>query len=484
MNTDNRLLLAVFLSLLLFFGYTAFFKPKSSTLLENSSEKVFSQKQELDQIAEISETTDVLKQKETEKFVVTYSETRGYIKSIELLSPKDTLNFENIGLFPNIDIVSGDLSRQYTAEDKTDRLVFTDFEAGITKTFIFDGYLITLETETKIASPLLLFSVKKDKDVLSQRYQEIFSFDGTGFKKIPLRKTQERVFSKNQFSGARDRYYCASLLKGDYDIKVNIQKNGDEALLYLLNPSKKITLYVGPQIQKNLQPLGLQKIINYGVFHFIAIIILKMLNFIFFITKSWGFSLITLAVIIYFILFPFTAKSTKAMNAMKKIQPEMEKLKEKYKNDPQQMNAAIMKLYKENKVNPLGGCLPLFFQIPVFIALYQILPKFVELKGSSFLWIKDLSLPDNLFTLPFSLPVIGNSINILPIIIMVISIIQQKVMTSVATDSSAKQQKAIGLFFAVFIGVIFYSFPSCLVLYWLIQNLLTLLYQIKTSSKK
>ena len=137
-----------------------------------------------------------------------------------------------------------------------------------------------------------------------------------------------------------------------------------------------------------------------------------------------------------------------------------------------------MELFKKYKVNPLGGCLPLFFQFPIFIALYQVLFRFVELKGASFLWIQDLSLPDRAFALPFKIPFLGNYFNILPILIMIVGLIQQKITTSKA---SSKEQKSMGLFFSVFLGVIFYNFPSALVLYWFVQNLLTFAYQLRIS---
>ena len=136
-----------------------------------------------------------------------------------------------------------------------------------------------------------------------------------------------------------------------------------------------------------------------------------------------------------------------------------------------------MQLYKEYKINPLGGCLPMFFQLPIIFALYQVFLRSFELKGAHFLWIQDLSAPDRAFKLPFPPP--ADYLNILPIIIVILGLIQQKFMTASSTGSS--EQKSMGLFFSVFMGVIFYKFPSCLVLYWLMQTSLTLIYQIRIS---
>ena len=117
----------------------------------------------------------------------------------------------------------------------------------------------------------------------------------------------------------------------------------------------------------------------------------------------------------------------------------------------------------------------MFFQIPVIFALYQVFLRSLELKGAGFLWIKDLASPDQAFSLPFPAPF--NYLNILPLIIVVLGIMQQKL--TLGTSKASQEQKSIGLFFSVFLGVIFYNFPSCLVLYWMMQTLLTVIYQLR-----
>jgi YidC/Oxa1 family membrane protein insertase len=174
------------------------------------------------------------------------------------------------------------------------------------------------------------------------------------------------------------------------------------------------------------------------------------------------------------------------MKRMQDLQPKIEELKKKYKDNPQKLNKETLELYKTYKINPLGGCLPLFFQLPVFIALYQTFFRFIELKGAHFLWIKDLSLPDRAFVLPFSfpftLPVLHELsqgyVNILPILYMILAVFQQKYTMG---QAGGQQQKSMGMFFVIFIGVIFYDFPACLILYWLIQQFFTFLYQSRVS---
>ena len=163
------------------------------------------------------------------------------------------------------------------------------------------------------------------------------------------------------------------------------------------------------------------------------------------------------------------------MRKMQEIQPELDELRKKYKDNPQKLQKEQMELFKKYKVNPLGGCLPIFFQIPIFLTIYQIFFRFVELKGASFLWIKDLSGPDRLLKLPFPPPV--NYLNILPLLIVVASFLQQKITTSKASS----QQQSTALMFTGFIGIVLYNFPSCIVLYWLIQNCITLAYQYRLS---
>jgi YidC/Oxa1 family membrane protein insertase len=147
------------------------------------------------------------------------------------------------------------------------------------------------------------------------------------------------------------------------------------------------------------------------------------------------------------------------------------------------MNKEIMELYREHKVNPFGGCLPLILQMPIFFALYQVLMRSVALKGAHFLWIKDLSEPDRLFRLPNSLPILGNDINILPIIMAIGMFVQQKLSMRGASGTAAEQQKMMLVIMPVMFGFIFYRMPSGLVLYWFINSALMLFSQIRAQQK-
>ncbi|MDD2680043.1 MAG: YidC/Oxa1 family membrane protein insertase, partial [Candidatus Omnitrophica bacterium] len=159
-------------------------------------------------------------------------------------------------------------------------------------------------------------------------------------------------------------------------------------------------------------------------------------------------------------------------------------LRKQYKDNPQKMNKEIMELYRTHKVNPFGGCLPLILQMPIFFALYNALMRSVALKGAKFLWIKDLSEPDKLFILPVSLPVLSNEFNILPLIMAIGMFFQQKISSAAASGPSAEQQKIMLIVMPVMFGLIFYRMPSGLVLYWLVNSLLMLGFQLQMNRAK
>ena len=157
------------------------------------------------------------------------------------------------------------------------------------------------------------------------------------------------------------------------------------------------------------------------------------------------------------------------MRKMQELQPKIVALREKYRDNPQKMSTETMELYKKYKINPLGGCLPMLLQMPVFIGLYQVLWRSVSFKGAHFLWIKDLSEPDRVAVLPFSLPFIGNEINLLPILMIFVMAIQQKLTAKSMggmDPAQAAQQKMMAVIMPVFLGAIFYHFASGLTLYF------------------
>jgi len=423
-------------------------------------------------VPEDKEESEQLPQVSVGNFIVTYSVAGGYIKKLSIGEEEYELPFQNIGFLPE------DRDKEFTFNLRGETLEFNGPE-GKKKEFVFKGYILEIRMNPLPSTPVVLFSNYLSAKVLDQRYQEVFYFQDKGLKRTAPRKIKDSTYNSVKFAGARDRYYSISLLEGDYDLKwVNEEKK--KTHLYLVSPSAETFLYIGPQIEKELEPFGLQGIMYYGFFHVVAVWMIKLLYFFYGIVKNWGLSIVLFSVSVSLALFPFTSKSSKAMRKMQQIQPEVEELKTKHKDNPQKIQKETIELYRKYKINPLGGCLPLFFQIPVIMAFYQVVYRFIGFRGASFLWIKDLASPDRFLSLPFPAPV--NYLNLLPILLMCMGIAQQKITTSSSATSS--QQKSMGLFFAVFIGIIFYGFPAALTIYWLVQNIFTLSYQVRLSKNQ
>jgi len=262
--------------------------------------------------------------------------------------------------------------------------------------------------------------------------------------------------------------------------------NGIESSGVTIPPNSSVEhrfiLYLGPNQSSYLKEGGhdFSETMTYGFFGGISKILISILRFFYAIVKNWGISIILLSIFLNIILFPLSVKSFQSIKKMQELQPEMEKLKAQYKSNPQKLNKETMELYKKYKINPLGGCLPMLLQLPIFFALYQALIRFIDLKDAKFLWIKDLSSPDAI-SIPFRLPLIGNSINILPILMIIAMVIQQKISTKSmgtgVTREQKEQQKLMMILMPVMFGFIFYTMPSGLVLYWLVNTILTVVEQ-------
>ncbi len=186
-----------------------------------------------------------------------------------------------------------------------------------------------------------------------------------------------------------------------------------------------------------------------------------------------------MTIVIKIILHPLTRKSFESMRRMSALQPKINEIKNKYKNDQRQMNKETQALYKREKINPMGGCLPMLFQMPIFYALYTLLSGMVELRNESFLWIKDLSIPDTVATIKMQVPVLGyriaeqgfTDINVLPFIMTATTLLQSKLTSG---NQSGQQGKMMTYLFPLMFFFIFWNMPSGLVLYWTVQNILTI----------
>jgi len=248
--------------------------------------------------------------------------------------------------------------------------------------------------------------------------------------------------------------------------------------------SSQFTLYMGPRDLSILKQMGkkLDLAVNFGFFDIIARPMLSALRFFNKYVKNYGLSIIIITILIKILFWPLTHKSYKSMKEMQKLKPLMDKIKEKYKHDKQQMNKEVMALYRTYKVNPMGGCLPMVIQIPVFIALYNVFGKSIELRHAPFmLWINDLSAPDRLFNFPFHIPFMAPpyGIPVLTLLMGATMFITQKMTPTPGDPTQAK----VMMFMPLFFTFLFVNFPSGLVLYWLVNNILQIgqQYRIKKS---
>ena len=246
-----------------------------------------------------------------------------------------------------------------------------------------------------------------------------------------------------------------------------------------INPGEQLTsrftLFLGPRDLTVLKDIGsnLDQAINFGWFDIIAKPLLYTLRFFNGYVHNFGIAIILLTVIIKILFWPLTHKSYKSMKQMQKLQPLMAKIREKHKGNREQMNKELMGLYKTYKVNPMGGCLPMLIQIPVFFALFRILGNSIELRHAPFfLWINDLSAPDRLFRFSFEIPFMSPpyGVPVLTLLMGASMFIQQKMTPTPGDPTQAK----IMLLLPIIFTVMFINFPSGLVLYWLVNNILSI----------
>ena len=231
--------------------------------------------------------------------------------------------------------------------------------------------------------------------------------------------------------------------------------------------SREMKFYVGPKKQALLWDLGMKDVMEFGMWRWICYPIVWVLNFFNSLIPNYGIAIILLTILVRLIFWPLTHKSTVGMKKMQELQPKMKEIQAKFKDNPQRLQQETWALYRSEKVNPMSSCLPMLVQIPVFIALFNVLRSAVELRYAPFLWIGDLSEPEGLLAayLPFG------GLNILPIL-MAVSTALQSAFTPSTGDKN--QQKMMMVIMPVMMLVMFYSFPSALSLYWFLSNLFSI----------
>jgi YidC/Oxa1 family membrane protein insertase len=260
-------------------------------------------------------------------------------------------------------------------------------------------------------------------------------------------------------------------------VDTNLYSVGMLEALKDIEPAGKATvsanLFVGPQDQKLLASIapGLDLSVDYGIFAVFAKPLFWLLQFLYGIVQNWGWAIVLLTLVVKLAFFPLQAASYRSMANMKRVTPKLQQLRERYGNDRVKMNQAMMELYKTEKINPLGGCLPVVVQIPVFIALYWVLLASVEMRNAPWLgWIQDLSAPDTLFG---TIPGLDMPIGLLPLLMAASMIVQTRLNPTPPDPLQAKMMMWMPIIFSV----MFFFFPAGLVLYWLVNNLFSIAQQ-------
>jgi YidC/Oxa1 family membrane protein insertase len=516
---EKRALLAVVLSLAFFYGYS---------LLFPAPEKKVSQKPV--QQAGSSVTTPVslpvqplkpvpLKTLaardavvETDYYTAVFSSQGGALKSLVLKKYRETSgangeavslisesSAEGFALKTGSSVFSIDPDALYSQSADTMRVSGNEKKRldfawtspqgfTVTKSYTFSGAGYEIGLETRITNSGSA-TVRGAMDLSlphqpgSKNKQSRFEIDNAvtradgkfiteAVKDIP--EKPKKYVSSVEWTGYADKYFLSAVLSKDGSIgSVAIEKGRGRYLNTIISsPSLDIKpgqtsavayrLFFGPKDLDILkaQGAGLEQSLDLGWFSALAKPLLYTLKFFYKYTHNYGIAIIIITVIIKILFFPLTHKSYKSMKDMQKLQPMMTELKEKHKDDRDAMNKAMMELYRTHKVNPLGGCLPMMVQIPVFFALYKALMFSIELRHAPFmLWITDLSAKD-----PYL---------VTPIIMGATMFIQQKMTPSTMDPMQAKMMLALPVVFTF----MFLNFPSGLVIYWLVNNILTIAQQ-------
>jgi len=521
---EKRVLIAVLLSIAVMYGYTIIFPPQKP--IQQKEQVSISDTKASPTVAAIpaseavnpallaSASTQVAKDVtvENDVFTVVIASQNGAIKKLVLKKYKDltgskgaeivlvrddsqaplTLASSYPGFSPESDIYfSSNIDKVVLSGTESKSIELTSKTANglvLKKTFTFTGnsYSISLvNSVSNISAPSLTGQIQltlrnpsikpKTGDGRFEVFGPVTRLDsGVVFDTIADLGKADKTYDKGvKWSGFGDKYFLdAVIAKGNDPLTLSlrdmngvmVQRFSSQKLT--LNPGQSISttqaLFFGPKDLDILKAQGVQleEAIDLGWFSAIAKPLLHALKLFYGYLHNYGLAIIVITVILKILFFPLTHKSYKSMKEMQKLQPKMQELKDKYKDDRDGLNRAVMELYKTHKVNPLGGCLPMIVQIPVFFGLYKALMFSIELRHAPFyFWLQDLSAKDPYY--------------VTPIIMGATMFIQQKMTPTNMDPIQAKMMLALPVVFTF----MFLNFPSGLVLYWLVNNILTIAQQ-------
>lgn len=510
---DNKMVLAIVLSAIVLFSYQIFFiemdepplpvdgapakvaEPTLQAPAQNDAVPAlpatqFSSSPSLDQglsdqSLRIVDGRDVVL--ENDLIIATFSTSGGHLQSLRLKEHQEDGRggamvemiragypaFTSVIATPtgNIDLAG----LPFTVEQQTDNSVtfHTLLPDGrdVRKQYTLSGaYEFSIRYDMECAPGACAAVTTLPVEIVANVKGDTFSFEGivhgsadAGLDKIKYSDVSAvRDIRNIGYGGVMDKYFLIAFLPSPQDtfrLFPDIPQRG-AALVSPLGTS--VTVFAGPKLKGILDTydVGLSQTIDYGFLSILAAPLMQAIRWFYSLTGNYGVAIILLTVCIKIIFFPLSHKSYKSMKKISVLAPELKKLKEKFKNDPQKLNTATMELYKTHKANPLSGCLPILVQIPVFFALYKTLMNAIELRHAPFaLWINDLSALDPYY--------------ITPVIMGATMFLQQK-MTPTAMDPV---QRKIMLSLPIVFTFLFMTFPSGLILYWIVNNVLSIAQQ-------
>lgn len=523
---EKRILIALLLSMLVLFAYPFLFPPPSPPPKDKIAE-TSPQKSEEGETPPATETVEVAsavaaEEKsvtvETDLYKAVFSNRGAVIRHWELKQYwADSKKQNNIVLFDPGKVIVGAYPMAVTASDgelnkllqsglfsveggdlhlntgnPKGGIIFTLVDPnsgkGVRKAFTFHNESYTVEIEM---TPINLggsytlstgsnFGISDWGGASMGGFIGPTSLVGTKLIKDKVAKIKGPLYHEGdiKWTAVQDKYFISALIPQGNVKKIIVSKGNEKDVHSAIEISEgqksSFMLYAGPKEYKRLQALGvgLDESISFGWFIVWELSIISwmakglfyLLQIFHRLSQNYGVAIIFLTMLVRVAFIPLTFKSFKSMKDIQKLQPEIQKLQKKFKDNRVELNKAMMELYKTHKVNPLGGCLPMVLQLPVFIGLYNLLANTIELRQTPFfLWITDLSIKDPYY--------------VLPIVMGITMLIQQKMTPSTVDPTQAKIMLIMPVMFTFF----FLNFPSGLVLYWLVNNVLTIGQQYVTT---
>lgn len=519
---DRQALIAILLSALVLIGYQFFFASPPVQTPPPAVEKAADRKPAVDAAASAASAavvvpTDAASEErdirvENDLFAAVFSTKGGTIKHWELKKYQDKNNRDVVvlnkpGAIPaagmganssfdlsGVSFASSSKDLKLGPDNKTGKIVFEYAKDSVTvrRTYSFRYGAYDVELTDEVAGvPEYWIAIGSDFGI-AEKDDTVHAgpalLTGTDLKEIkPGDLKEPKVYKENlRWIAQEDKYFFAALAPVTPMEEVRAWlHNGSPVIAFKGKPGQNtFRLYAGPKEHDSLAALnlGLEHVIDYGFFSIIARPLFWILKLFYRFVGNYGWAIILLTIVVRVPFIPLISKGQTSMKKMQEIQPKMNEVREKYKNDPKRMQIEMTELYKKHKVNPVGGCLPMLLQIPVFFALYKVLLVSIELRRAPFmLWIKDLSAPDTLFGhIPAMIPLIGGfALGPLPIVMGITMVIQQKMTPSTMDPKQAKMM----MFMPVVFTFMFLNFASGLVLYWLVNNIFGIAQQFSVNRK-